>query len=298
VDLLRATLPAKIEIRKRFAGDLPPVRADATQLHQVIMNLGANAAHAMTERGGVLEVAIEAVNLAAAALPAAPAMPPGRYLRLAVSDTGCGMDQATLERVFEPFFTTKPRGEGVGLGLSVVHGIMQGHEGAIDVASALGEGTVVNMYFPAVEVEGSALAPAAAAAETRGHGERVLYVDDEEALVYLADRTLTRLGYRVAGFTDPRQALQAFRARPEEFDAVVTDVSMPGMSGPELARELLQIRPGVPIVITSGFVRPEDVAAAKQLGIRDLILKPNTVEELGRVLDATLRAPARSENPV
>jgi len=287
--LLRATLPAMIEIRTQFASELPLVSADATQIHQVIMNLGTNAAHAIGGRAGLIEVRLDAVALTPELASASLALPEGRYVRLSLMDDGCGMDAATLERIFEPFFTTKARGEGTGLGLPVVHGIVQSHEGAITAYSALGKGTTFHVYFPAVEVDAALALPRPVATESvRGEGERVLYVDDEEALVFLAERVLKRLGYRVSAYTDPAAALEAFRARPDDFDVVVTDLSMPEMSGRDLARGLLQIRPDVPIVLTSGYVRSEDVESAKQLGIRDVLLKPNTVEDLGKVLHALL----------
>jgi len=207
---------------------------------------------------------------------------------LSVSDNGCGMDKATLERIFDPFFTTKPAGHGTGLGLSTVHGIMRGHEGAITVYSQPGKGTTFRLYFPAaadtaaeVEVPQREIA--------RGRGERVLYVDDEDTLVRLGTRILRRLGYEITGCTDPAEALQAFRSNPRAFDVIVTDLSMPGMSGFDLARGLLEIRPDVPVVMTSGYLRPEDQETAARVGIRALILKPNTVEELGSVLDKLLR---------
>jgi CheY-like chemotaxis protein len=205
-----------------------------------------------------------------------------------VRDDGCGMDKATLDRVFEPFFTTKAPGQGVGLGLSVVHGIMQNHGGAITVYSEPGKGTAFHLYFPAAAGEAAAEPGPMPAEVARASGERVLFVDDEEALVFLAERTLQRMGYRVSGHTDPLRALEAFRSQPGEFDVVVTDLSMPGMSGADLARALLELRPDVPIVMTSGYVRAEDVESARRLGIRAVILKPNTVEELGATLHALL----------
>jgi CheY-like chemotaxis protein len=199
------------------------------------------------------------------------------------------MDKATLERVFDPFFTTKPAGQGTGLGLSTVHGIVRRHEGAITVYSQPGKGTTFRIYFP---VAGDAARDAAAPqhdAVAHGGGERVLYVDDEEALVLLVARILGRLGYVVSGHTSPADAVRAFRSNPHDFDVVVTDLSMPGMSGFDLARTLLEIRPDVPILMTSGYVRPEDQETASRIGILDFILKPNTADELGRVLNGVLR---------
>ena len=286
--LLRSTLPAMVEIRTRFAPDVPDVLADPTQIYQVVMNLGTNAAHAMGSRGGTLDVQLAAVNVATDAR----GLPPGLHARmhalLAVTDTGSGMDAATLERIFEPFFTTKPVGEGTGLGLSVVHGIVKSHEGAIAVDSRPGAGTTFRLYFPAADAGAVAAALPTKPAEIHGRGEHVLYADDEEALVYMTTRNLERQGYRVTGFTDSRRALEAFGARPDEYDAVVTDLSMPGLSGVELARQIRALRPDVPIVFTSGYVRSDDIAALRTLAPSELLMKPGTVAQLGPTLHRLL----------
>jgi PAS domain S-box-containing protein len=280
--LLRAPLPAMIEIRTEFADFLPPVQADSTQIHQIMMNLITNSAHAIADEAGVVSVVVDTVDVDEENLPSRE-LKHGKYVRVRVSDTGGGMEVATLERIFDPFFTTKPAGQGTGLGLSVVHGIVRNHEGAIIVESTVGVGTTFHLYFPAAEHA------AKAASETerealKGHGQSIMYVDDEDALVYLATRMLERLGYVVSGYTDPVRALVAFQQHPGAFDVVVTDVSMPGMSGFHFARGVLAVRPNVPILMTSGYVRPQDREAAQTLGVRDLILKPNTVEELGHAL--------------
>jgi PAS domain S-box-containing protein len=284
--LLRATLPAAIQIRTRLAADAPRVRADSSQIHQVLMNLGTNAAHAMGERGGVLEVRLEAVTQGAGA-GVAPELGEGRYVKLSVSDTGSGMDRATLERIFEPFYTTKAPGHGTGLGLSVVHGIMKSHDAAITVDSQVGVGTTFHLYFPAAD---STVTQAAAppTQEPRGDGEHVLYVDDEEAIVSVATLVLHGLGYRVTGSTDAGQALEDFRSRPYEFAAVVADLSMPGLSGAELARQVREIRPGIPVVLTSGYVRPEDAEAVQPLGLGAVLPKPSLVADLGPTLHRLL----------
>ncbi|HEY5808043.1 MAG TPA: ATP-binding protein, partial [Povalibacter sp.] len=285
--LLRSTLPAMIRIESRFDPEVPAVAIDATQVHQVVMNLATNAAHAMGEAGGVLEVGVDAVSFESDEVLVSPDLRVGRYARVTVSDNGCGMDRPTMERIFDPFFTTKPPGQGSGLGLSVVHGIMRGHEGAITVYSQPDKGTTFRVYFP-VSTTGAMAQRPAPTATLRGRGERIMYVDDEDALVFLAERVLERLGYKVSGYTDPSQALRDFNAQPQDFDAVVTDLSMPGMSGFHLAQAVLQVRPELPIVLTTGYVRPEDKEKAGQCGIRELILKPDTIEELGRTLDRLL----------
>jgi len=279
--LLRATLPAMVEIVPHFEEDAV-VMADSTQIHQIITNLVINANHAMSGKGR-LEVKLGVTTINNELVSESADFHEGRYLRLSVTDTGTGMDAATVERIFEPFFTTKLAGEGTGLGLAVVHGIVKAHDGAITVDSKPGVGTTFEVYFPVIQAE--LLAAECPPREAhQGKGEHILYVDDEDSLVYLATEILTRLGYEITGFTSPREAIAAFEQGPDDFDVLVTDLSMPGMSGAELARRLLQIRPGLPVIMTSGYILPEDMEKAQKLGVRDLILKPNTVEELGEKL--------------
>ena len=288
VKLLRATLPAMVDIRCHFTADLPLVRADATQIHQIVINLLTNSAHAIgDEAAGVITVELDEVRFAQSDI-LMPELKAGRYVRLSVSDTGCGMDKATLDRAFDPFFTTKPPGRGTGLGLSVVHGIVRNHEGAIIVSSEPGRGSTFRLYFPVIDAPQAAMAKPANKGdrrESRGDGRRVMYIDDEEALVFLMSRVLQRAGYEVTGFSDPEQALQVLQARARDFDVVVTDLSMPGMSGFHLARAIKEFRADLPIVVTSGYLRAEDREVAREIGIRDLVLKPDTVEELGQVLE-------------
>jgi PAS domain S-box-containing protein len=283
VRLLQATLPAMVEIRLHHPDHLPHIAADATQIHQVVMNLVTNAAHAIGLRKGLVELRIEEVDVSHEMSAIAQDLHEGRYVRLSVSDNGGGMDRQTMGRIFDPFFTTKPTGSGTGLGLSTVHGIVRRHDGAISVYSALNQGTTFHIYLPAVDQAG-AVAIAEERVVAEGSGERVLYLDDEAPLVLLATRMLKRLGYRVEPFSDPDHALDAFRAHSQSFDVVVTDLSMPGMSGFDFARAVRTIRADVPIVLTSGYVREEDQETAAGIGISDLILKPSTMEDLGRVL--------------
>jgi PAS domain S-box-containing protein len=281
--LLRAVLPAGVEIRTQFSADVPAVSADSTQLHQILMNLATNAADAMQERGGVIEVSVDAITVSRDLMQTCADLHEGRYTRLSVTDTGCGMTRSTLEHIFDPFFTTKPQGQGTGLGLSVVHGIMKNHGGAVTVYSDLGKGTTFRLYFPATDGTPSEtlLVPPT---ELNGHGERVLYVDDEEPLVMLMTRMMERLGYMVTGCTDPAKALSLFRPRPQDFDVVISDLSMPGMSGLDLASELLKIQPDLPILIASGYIRADDNEKVRKMGLPDIVLKPDTVEDLGRTL--------------
>ena len=285
--LLHLGMPATIQVTTKFDPNAPAIIADPTQLHQIIVNLGTNAAQAMRERGGQLKIEESVVELNDADLSAHPNLRPGRYLCLNVSDTGIGMDRATQDRIFDPFFTTKSLGEGTGLGLSVVHGIMQRLGGAITVESKPELGTTFRLYFPAVDGPVSA-SPAPAILPESGSGETILVVDDEEPVVFLTARVLKRLGYDPLGFTDPRKALAEFQRRPDAFAAVITDLSMPQMTGPDLVRQIRKLRPTLPAILTSGYIRPEDQRAAEDLGIRHLILKPNTLEEMSQTLREAL----------
>ncbi|HVY71717.1 MAG TPA: PAS domain S-box protein [Verrucomicrobiae bacterium] len=287
--LMRASLPAMIEIRGHIAPGLPPVIADSTQIHQVLMNLCANAAHAMREGPGRLEVDLAPVEVEGDLAASVPELKPGLHARLSVSDTGHGMDSATQERIFEPFFTTKATGEGTGLGLSVVHGIVRGHDGAITVRSSPGQGTTFHVYLPAathvtqprpVETDGPA----------PGRGEKVLLVDDELALLDAVTRMLAKLDYRVTAKARPEEAVDALENEPGSFDAAVIDLSMPRMNGLDLAIQLRQRQPGLPIILTSGHLREEDVERARAIGINRLIPKPYTQAEIGAALSELLTA--------
>jgi PAS domain S-box-containing protein len=280
LNLLRATLPQTIAIETQFAADTPYIEGDSTQLHQIVMNLCTNAAHALPERGGVIQIKVDSVRIDERSKSPA-GLPDGEYLRLEVRDNGCGMNELTLKRAFDPFFTTRQPGQGTGLGLSVVHGIVQSHHGATEIRSRVNEGTTVIVYLPAAP---GAIQEPASEQIVGSRGGRVMYVDDEEALVFLMERALKKMGYQVSGFSEPLAALNAFRSHPDAFDVVVTDVSMPGMSGPDLAAELRLIRPQVPIIMTSGYIRPEDVQSAERLQINQLVYKANTVDELGKAL--------------
>jgi len=285
VRLLRATLPARVEIRSHRAAQVPAVLADATQLQQVLINLGTNAAYAIGAQSGKVDISVDSVELDEATLRSSPrlgGLHAGPHVHLRVSDTGQGMDAATLERIFEPFFTTKPVGEGTGLGLSVAHGILRTHEGAVVVRSTPGQGSQFDLYLPAIQSDEPAAVPAPVpvAAAAIGSGQRVLYVDDDESLLFLTQRMLGRRGYRVTGHIAPAQALAALRADPQAFDLVVTDFNMPGLSGVDVARAVRELRPDLPVAITSGYITDELRVQARAAGVRALIFKPNTVGEL------------------
>lgn len=283
VKLLRATVPAMIEFDVSLPRDLPLVSADSTQIHQVVMNLCTNAAHAMGGAAGRLGIALEKVTLdgAQARAKEAPGLKPGVYVRLTVSDTGCGMDHATMERIFEPFFTTKGPGEGTGLGLSVVHGIMQSHGGAVTVSSRPGEGTTFRLYFPAALEQAQKADVAQKIAVPFGAGRRVLVVDDESALAQLATAVLNALGYHAIDCGDGETALERLRADAAAFDLVITDLSMPGMTGVELARKVAGVRPDLPVVLTTGNEARLPAEILRTAGIREVLPKPFTAHSLG-----------------
>jgi len=289
--LLRATLPATISIETDLGDDLPAVLADPTQIHQVIMNLGANSAHAMRDQPGRLRVQLDAYKLEPGATTTALAA--GDYVRLTFSDTGHGMDATTAERIFEPFFTTKDVGKGTGLGLSVVHGIVKEHEGAITVASEPGQGTTFTLYLPAQVA--TATATAAAGQEIpAGGGERIMFVDDEAVLGEVARKMLRRLGYQPFIFTDANAAWQAFQENASAYDLLISDLTMPEMTGVELAKRVSTLRPGLPIILSfglSGALTAEELQAA---GVQDFLGKPLHYEALARALKKGLRPTAGS----
>ena len=280
--LLRASLPAEIEIRSQIDQEVGKIMADPVQIQQCFMNLCANAAQSMREKGGVLEVGLTEEEFRAETVPPESRLAPGRYLRLIVADTGHGMSAEVSSRIFEPFFSTRERWESTGLGLAVVHGIVTSHGGGITVASQPGQGTTFNLYFPLLAPVAAKPAGAAvvAAPPVAGGGECVLLVDDEPQLVALGQRILEYLGYAVTTTTSSTEALALFTAEPAAFDLVITDQSMPAMTGVELARQLLAIRPGVPIILCTGFSETVGEQQAKALGIRGFVMKPLSVNDL------------------
>lgn len=297
LQLLRSTLPASIEMVTRSQPALPPVLADPTQMHQVVMNLAANAAHAMRGRPGRLEIALEVVDAADEVPARRPALGRGPHVRLAVQDNGCGMPPAVVARVFDPFFTTKGPGEGTGLGLAVVHGIVKDHDGAIFVDSREGVGTRFEIYLPAQQGEveppkETTPAPAAAPA-----GEHILLVDDEAAVCSALSRLLKREGYLVTVETDPTRALALFQQEPDRFQLLLTDLSMPGMSGVDLAKQVLQHRPGFPIVLTTGYGGDWAPAQVQALGIRRVLQKPISPTQIGGIVREVLTGKPASGVP-
>jgi signal transduction histidine kinase/CheY-like chemotaxis protein len=287
---LRSMIPANIDIRSDFPSALAKVAIDSTQLHQVITNLGSNAAHAIGNRAGAIDVTLEELEVRDDARPL-PDLVAGRFVRLTFSDNGSGIDPAIVDRIFEPFFTTKELGQGTGLGLSVVHGIMRNHEGAIAVHSTQGVGTRFELYFPvAPQIENIVQPRPRRMPEISStpSGKTIIYLDDEEALVFLVTRILERHGYKVLGFTEPRRALAELARNPQRIDALISDLAMPGMTGFDVVRGSKTMRADLPIVLVSGYIRPQDSDLADSLGVRRLLLKPDTVEALAQVLDEVL----------
>jgi two-component system cell cycle sensor histidine kinase/response regulator CckA len=288
--LLRAALPGGVRIEYRSTADTPSIVADPTQVQQVLLNLGTNAAQAMEGRPGTIDIRVEGATFDDASARTDLNLRPGSYARVVVSDTGHGMDAATLRRIFEPFFTTKPPGKGTGLGLSVAHGIMQSHNGVIIARSEPGEGSSVELYFPGAPEVAAALAttedpdPVA-----EGRGQHILYLDDDESQVFLITRMLERWGYRVSPYLAQREALDALVSRGRSFDLVLTDFNMPGLSGLEVARLIRDARPEIPVVVVSGYITDALRAQAASAGVRELISKPHEVEDLRDALQRLLQ---------
>ena len=287
--LLRVSLPTTIEIRQNIEPNLDAIFADPTQIHQVMMNLCTNSAHAMGDKGGILEINLHNSNLDTKAAARYPELNPGPYVKLSVSDTGCGIDFATLQRIFDPYFTTKEQDKGTGMGLAVVHGIVKGHGGSIHVESAVAEGTRFDILFPVVKRQAISETEELKALPTGN--ETILCVDDEQSLIELGKNMLKKLGYRVEARTLPVEAIELFKAAPDTFDLVISDMTMPAMTGVSLAKKLMQIRPQIPVIICTGYSEQIDESRAKELGIRGFLMKPFTIRELSKtvrkVLDTT-----------
>ena len=295
VRLLHGSLPPRLELEVYCEPAAPPVMGDASQILQILVNLVNNAMQAMRSGPGRISIRLDTVRLDDALVQTHPALRmlhekcPGSTLRLAVIDTGPGMDTLTLSRIFEPFFTTKPVGEGTGLGLSVVHGIVQRHDGAITVASQPGLGTVFTIYLPAVTTGADVTVAEGDAAGTTptlslDGGKRILYVDDDESLVFLVTRLLERRGGQVNGYTNQTEMLAALRAEPAGVDLVVSDYNMPGLSGLDVAREVRLIRDDLPVAIASGFVDEDLRTQAAVAGVCEVIFKATGVDEFCEIV--------------
>jgi PAS domain S-box-containing protein len=301
VKLLQATIPKSIGIELNIRGDNITIMADSTQIHQVIMNLCTNAYHAMKDQGGRLTIFLDKV----AALPEIPDQNPnpavtGPYLHLEIGDTGHGMSDTVMQRIFDPYFTTRAQGEGTGLGLSVVHGIVKSHGGFIMVDSEPGKGTTFKLYFPCIESE--VAVPQRMAPEPMPRGEEhILLVDDEEQLVRMWRQMLEALGYQVTAAFNSPDALELFMDRPDRFDLILTDMSMPDLSGAQLAEKVLSARPDMPLILCTGFSERMNEPTAKNLGFKAFLMKPVVMNELAeairRALDEPDPVPKPGNNP-
>ena len=285
--LLRATLPSTIEIIQEVEDRSYTVLADSTQIHQVLMNLCTNAAHAMRERVGVLKVSLKPVCVDENSPAGHAELSPGAYTRLTVSDTGEGMDIETLGRVFEPFFTTKEIGQGTGMGLAMVHGIVKAHGGAITLHSEPGQGSAFHVYLPLLETEEEKAAPGDAEPLPTGT-EHILFVDDEETLADIGQQMLERFGYRVTRRTSSLEALEVFKAEPDKFHLVISDQTMPKMTGLDLAKKILSIRPDIPIIICTGYSSQISAQKAEAMGVKRVLLKPLVVRETASAIREVL----------
>jgi CheY-like chemotaxis protein len=272
VGLLRATLPATIELEQELDATLPPVFADPTQLLQVIMNLCTNATHAMNNRGKI-RLRVDSCTFSSGCALPSPELKPGRYARLTVIDTGHGMGPATIERIFDPFFTTKKQGTGTGLGLAVVFGIVKDHGGVITVESELDKGTTFTVYLPLMDAE-VAVEVTGKATPGYGHGELVMFVDDEQTICDAGRELLARAGYRCEICQSSNDAWTALEKDPGRYAAVVTDLTMPGLTGLELAARISKLRTPLPVVLTTGFLDSDAAQAIVRLQIQQVVSKP------------------------
>jgi two-component system, cell cycle sensor histidine kinase and response regulator CckA len=287
IKFLEVSLSSTIEIHRHISSETAIAFAHATQIHQVLMNLCTNAAHAMEKRGGILEVEVANVDLDATMILPNLEIRRDQYIRLTVSDTGDGMDSVTLERIFDPYFTTKEVGKGSGLGLSVVYGIVKSYDGAITVSSEVGKGTTFHVYLPRIEKDlKTAEEPSS---PVPSGSERILLVDDEADLVYAWRIYLERLGYKVVTRTSCLEALELIRVHPDYFDLIITDYTMPHMNGRDLAKQMLCIRPDIPIILCSGWEAKLSDEKARDTSIRAFLMKPlqllDVAEVIRKVLD-------------
>ena len=282
VKLLRSSIPSTIDIRQDIDPDVDLVLADPTQIHQIIINLCTNAYHAMEETGGTLFLSLKNRALTGQDLMTVSHLQPGDFVQLSVRDTGHGIAPEIYEKIFEPYFTTKETGKGTGMGLAIVHGIVESCGGFITCMSEIGAGTVFEVYLPAVFEES---APEVREVDVSLVGtERILFVDDEEMLARMGQTMLERLGYKVEVRTSSLEALATFQNQPEAFDLVITDQTMPGMTGVDMARRMLQIHPGIPIILCTGYSSLVSVEKARAAGIKGFALKPLARKDIATMI--------------
>jgi CheY-like chemotaxis protein len=287
IKLMRASLPTTIAIQKDIDPDCGLILANPTNIHQVLVNLCTNALHAMEDEKGVLTIKSTDVEMQATDIPVETGVSAGKFIELMVGDTGCGMDKATLERIFEPYFTTKEVGKGSGMGLALVHGIVQDCGGFIKVESKPGSGTEFHVYFPAIDEKLMAVEEEEEAPLPRGN-ERILVVDDEESILAVHQAYLHNLGYKVTTHCSSEKAFEDFQASPHSFDLVITDQTMPNLTGSELARKFLEIRPEIPVILCTGFSTVMSEEKAEKIGIKRFIMKPVSKENMATTVREVL----------
>ena len=295
VRMLRSTIPTNIEIKEHITQEILTIDANPSQMNQVMVNLVTNASHAIDEDGiGIIEIGLEVVNLDESIKNRYPDILPGRYAKIFVSDNGCGIVKENLDLVFDPYFTTKGPDKGTGLGLAVVHGIVKTHGGHITVYSEVGKGTSFNVYFPIIHKDEKVQDTVEIPIPTGN--ERILLVDDEQVILDMGEKTLRQLGYDVVGKKSSVDALNLFRADPGRFDLVITDMTMPKMTGDQLARELMKVRPNVPIILCTGFSPKISEKQAKEIGIKAFAMKPLMRRDLAITVRKVLDGDAFKNN--
>jgi len=291
IKLLTSSIPKTIDINQNIDISCGAVNADSTKFHQIIMNLATNAFHSMEETGGKLTITLNQVHIEQDSSEYKDLLP-GTYVCLTVADTGIGMGTDVIDKVFDPYFTTKEKGKGTGLGLSVVHGIVKECNGDILIDSEPGKGTDIHVYFPIIESR--AIKRAETTGPAIGGTERILLVDDEEAVIRMEERMLERLGYQVTIRTDSIEALELFKTNSDSFDLVISDMTMPNMTGIQLAQKIKNIKANIPIIICTGFSEQLTNEKCQALGINDYLMKPIIIKELAETIRRTLDAPWRS----
>jgi PAS domain S-box-containing protein len=291
--MLRSSLPATIRISEDIDPHGGTVLVDPTQVHQIVMNLCTNAYHSMEDTGGTLAVSLQTTLITADDKKLSSLLSPGEYLQLTVSDTGTGIGPAIIDKIFDPYYTTKEINKGTGMGLAIVHGIMKDYGGTITVESRLGKGSIFNLYFPVLENEDLPAGKETEDTPDRGK-ERILFIDDEEILAEMGKAMLERLGYQVTIRRSSIEALTTFQNTPDDFDLVITDQTMPFMTGSDLARRMLQIRPDLPIILCTGYSNLVDESSAKALGIKEFALKPLTKGVIAKLVRNALAGKAET----
>jgi len=288
IQLIRSSIPSSIKIHEEIPDKIETILADATQIHQVLINLCTNASHAMSEDGGLLEIILRSKVLTDKTDPMSKGLSSGKYIELIVKDSGSGIDPIIYDKIFDPYFTTKEVGKGTGMGLAVVHGIIKNHKGEISVISDFGKGTKFTILLPTITEQPQQNTEILPIKSNPIGNETILFVDDEEALVDMAKMILERLGYTVQTSTNPVEALATFEANPTLFDLVISDMTMPQMSGAKLSEKLKEIQNNIPIIICTGHSSFIDEEKSKDIGISAFAMKPITMSEIARLIRTVL----------